>query len=651
MKNRSIKTNLLALLLASAAALVGTVLAVDAREWTTLVLADAKGKADPPDKGKGPPVDPGVKKLNKGVVSVSHPLAAQAGALMLERGGNAIDAAAAISFALNVVEPNFSGIGGGGFMMVHWAKTGETFIVDSRERAPAAATANMFSPTGTALPFAAASTSGVSVGVPGTLAGIDYALRHWGKKKLSETLAPAIKLAEEGFRINRFLAANIVGDGGRTTFQPETAAIFRPGGVPLAEGDLLVQPDLAKTFRLIAQHGPDVFYTGEIAPAIVEAQKRTRTTVPEHGVGRMTLADLANYQVAVRQPVAGHYRGWTLASMSPPSSGGLTVLQMLQMVEGFPMSSSGLGFGFGGPNTLHVMIEAMRLAFADRAVWMGDEDFVYVPKKGLLNPAYVATRSGLINLGSRIPGTPAAGNPLPYDMAGLNTKVMLAAIPAEPERDSHTTHFSVVDKHGNVVSYTTTIEAGWGTGITVPGYGFLLNNELTDFNFVPAFNAATGNPGANDVAPFKRPRSSMSPSILFKGDKPFAAYGSPGGATIINSVFNITLNLIDHGMTLQEAINAPRLSVTAAAGSVSCEGTADFIAPRFSIETQNALRALGHIGLGAMNTNGCTASIGSVQIVAIDLETGLQYGAADPRREGTVIDLPDPPPPSPPPKK
>ena len=503
----------------------------------------------------------------------------------------------------------------------------------------------MFSPAGTGLNFGIASTSGIAVGVPGTLAGIDYSLRHWGKKKLDDTLEPAIELARKGFRINSFLAGSInCTPSGRNALQPETAAIFCPGGVPLAEGDLLVQPDLAKTLKLIARKGARVFYKGEIAEAIVEAQKRSRTTPEADGVGRMTLDDLATYEPKIRQPLAGNYRGWTLASMPPPSSGALTILQMLQMLEGFPIDNAGLGFGFGGPNTLHVMIEAMRLAFADRAVWMGDEDFVYVPKKGLLNPAYVATRAGMINLGSRM-ATPTAGNPLPYDVAGLNTNVQLALAPLEPVRDSHTTHFSVVDKWGNVVSYTTTIEAGWGTGITVPGYGFLLNNELTDFNFVPAFNPATGNPGANDVAAFKRPRSSMSPSILFKGDKPFAAYGSPGGATIINSVFNVTLNLIDHGMTLQEAINAPRLSVTSAAGTVSCEGTAPFIAPRFSIATQDALRTLGHAGLGgtaALGTDACLASIGSVQIVATDLQTGLQYGAADPRREGTVIDLPEP---------
>jgi len=544
-----------------------------------------------------------------------------------------------------VVEPQFSGIGGGGFMMIHLASSGETFAVDSRERAPAAATPDMFAPGGTPLTFLAASTSGLSVGVPGTLLGVDTALRRWGTQTLAEALAPAIQIAEQGFRINRFLAANIASDGGRTSFQPETAAIFRPGGVPLAEGDLLVQPDLAKTFKLIASQGTDVFYKGEIAQAIVEAQKRTRTSpVPADGVGRMALSDLAAYAIALRQPITVDYRGWQVASMSPPSSGGLTVGQMLEILERYPVGSIAQGFGFGATKTMHVMIESMRLAFADRAVWMGDEDFVPVPKKGLLDPAYVASRAALINLNSRMT-TPAAGNPLPFNVArGVATpRVQLAVIPFEDEKGVHTTHFSVVDKHGNVVSYTTTIENTWGTGITVPGYGFLLNNELTDFNFVPALNPATGNPGANDVAPFKRPRSSMSPSIVFKNGQPFAAYGSPGGSTIINSVLNVTLNLIDHGMTIQGAIDAPRLSVTSALGTVSCETGLPFMQPAFSDATLAALKALGHFSNAATGALACsTTTIGSVQGVIIDLQTGKQYGGADQRREGTVITLPRP---------
>lgn len=577
-----------------------------------------------------------------GVVSVSHPLAAQAGADVLARGGNAIDAAAAIQFMLNVVEPQFSGIGGGGFMMVHLARHGRTFAIDGREKAPAAATPTQFVLSGVPAEqrFLTASTSGLAVGVPGTLAVVDHALRRYGTIRLAEALAPAIEVAQKGFRINRFLATNIAVDGGRTGFQPETAALFRPNGVPLAEGDLLVQADLAKTFRLIARHGPKVFYEGEIAQAIVAAQQRTRTPVPAEGAGRMTLNDLANYRIAIREPIRVDYRGWTVADMAPPSSGGLTVGQMLEMVERFPIGDAGQGFGFGSPTTLHVMTEAMRLAFADRAVWMGDEDFVPVPKAGLLDPAYVADRSAMINTSSRM-ATPAAGNPLPYDAAATgNRNVRFAPEKEDTEkRPSHTTHYSVVDKWGNVVSFTTTIEAIWGTGITVPGYGFLLNNELTDFNFDPTKDTATGNPGANDVAPGKRPRSSMAPAIVFKGREPVLAYGSPGGSTIINSVFNVTLNLIDHGMSMQQAINAPRLSVTSATGTISCEGVEPFMQPKFSVATQDALRSLGHLGLGAQGGNGCLSTIGSVQGVVIDLRSGRQYGGADLRREGTVIGL------------
>ena len=567
----------------------------------------------------------------EGVVAVSHPAAAAAGARMLAAGGNAIDAAAAVQFALNVVEPQSSGIGGGGFMLVHLAQTGQSFIVDSRERAPAKASADMFAPDGLPMSFPLASTSGIAVGVPGTVRGVDTALKRWGTKKLAATLAPAIELAERGFRVNRFLAADIANDDGRTQFHPETAAIFRPGGVPLAEGDWLVQPELAKTLRLIAAKGPEAFYHGPLARAIVKAQQRTRSELGATGQGRMTLADLAQYQVAIREPLIGQYRGWTLATMPPPSSGGLTLLQMLGLLERFPLGDAALGYGFGSPHTLHAMSEAMRLAFADRAVWIGDDDAVPVPRAGLLHPGYLATRAALIQADRRME-TPQAGDPTPWDKAAVQPKVSRARADSP-----HTTHFSVVDRWGNVVSYTSTIEFTWGSGITVPGYGFLLNNELTDFNFVPGFDAAAGNPGANDVSPGKRPRSSMAPMILFRNGKPVAAYGSPGGATIINSVLNVTLNLIDHGMSMQQAIAAPRLSVTHAAGRIGCEGGQAFMQPRFSIAAQDALRAQGHAGLGEAGTDGCQESIGSVQAVVIDPATGEHRGAADPRREGTVI--------------
>lgn len=571
-----------------------------------------------------------------GVVATSHPAASAAGARMLAAGGNAIDAAAAVQFALNVVEPQSSGIGGGGFMLVHIAKTGETVFVDSREKAPAAASADMFVYHGSPMAFPLASTSGLAVGVPGTLRGIEVALKQWGTMTLADTVAPAIELAEHGFRVNRFLAEDIVNDGDRTRIHPETAAIFRPGGVPLAEGDWLVQRDLAQTFRLIAAQGVDVFYEGPIADAIVQAQSRTRDALGPAGAGRMTLADLQGYRPAIRDPLIGQFRGWTLATMPPPSSGGLTLLQMLGLLKDFPIGDASQGYGFGEPGTLHVMIEAMRLGFADRAAWLGDGDTVSIPVGGLLHPAYLAQRAASIHPDRRM-ATPDAGDPRPWQRESFSIPPRTTRM---REESPHTTHFSIIDRWGNVVSYTSTIEHTWGSGITVPRYGFLLNNELTDFNFVPTHDSASGTPGANDVGPGKRPRSSMAPTLLLRDGKPVAAYGSPGGATIINSVFNVTLNLLAHGMTLQQAIDAPRVSVTHATGMVSCEGVSDPTSTGIGTTVQDVLRAQGHAIAGAEGTDGCTATIGSVQAVAVDLATGTHRGAADSRREGTVIRVP-----------
>jgi gamma-glutamyltranspeptidase/glutathione hydrolase len=271
------------------------------------------------------------------------------------------------------------------------------------------------------------------------------------------------------------------------------------------------------------------------------------------------------------------------------------------------------------------MTEALRLAYADRAVWMGDEDFVPVPKEGLLDPAYVAQRRGLISLTSRMPGAAPFGNPWPYEDPPVNCPLLPTAT-ATSFPGGQTTHYSVVDKWGNVVSFTTTIEAGWGTGIMVPGYGFLLNNELTDFNFGFNPHPCFGGPGANDVQGGKRPRSSMSPTIMFKDGEPIAAYGSPGGATIINSVLNVTLNLIDHDMDIKTAVEAPRISVTSATGAISREAG-------FDEGVIAALRALGH----TVNNPG---TIGNVNAVVIDLKTGKQYGAVDSSREGGLIGLP-----------
>ncbi|HYL24454.1 MAG TPA: gamma-glutamyltransferase [Burkholderiales bacterium] len=584
------------------------------------VLAFAPAWASKEGSGLTVPPGPGYRG---GVVAVSHPLAAEAGARMLREGGNAIDAAAAIQFALNVVEPEFSGIGGGGFMMVHLAKgRGQTFAIEGREKAPATADTTLFTnPNGTNQGFTPASTSGQAVGVPGTLKIVTTALARYGRKHLSEVMQPAIELAENGFPVNFVLAGDAT--AARTSYYAETAAVFRPNGVPLQQGQILRQPDLAKTLRLIARKGPDVLYRGEIAQAIVAAQ---RATANGGKPGLMTLQDLADYNVVIREPIWGEYRGFRIAAMSPPSSGGLTMIQALKMLERYPLGDAAAGFGFGKVNTLHVMTEAMRLAFADRSVWMGDEDFVPVPKRGLLDPDYVQRRGDMIHLGSLIPGTAPFGDPWPFETAARRDgRTLLAAAEPLAFAGGHTTHFSVIDKWGNIVSYTTTIEQGWGTGIMVPGYGFMLNNELTDFNFGFNMHPRFGGPGANDVQGGKRPRSSMTPTILFKGDDPVVAFGSPGGATIISSVFNVLINLVDHHMALKQAIEAPRISITTAGNAVAREAG-------FDENEINKLKALGH-------NVGAPGDIGDVNAIFVDLATGLQYGAVDSTREGGLIGL------------
>jgi gamma-glutamyltranspeptidase/glutathione hydrolase len=567
--------------------------------------------------GLAVPAEPGFRG---GVVAVSHPLAAEAGAKMLREGGNAIDAAAAIQFALNVVEPEFSGIGGGGFMMVHLAGgQGRTFVVEGREKAPATADTTLFTnPNGTNQGFTPASTSGQAVGVPGTLMVVATAVQRYGRKRLADVIQPAIALAENGFPVNFVLAGSA--SSSRTNLYQATRDVFRPGGVPVQEGQILKQPDLAKTLKLIAAQGPDVFYRGEIATAIVAAQLGTANGGKP---GLMTPQDLENYNAVIREPIVAEYRGYRIASMSPPSSGGLTMIQALKMIERYPLGDIEAGFGFGKANTLHVMTEAMRLAFADRAVWMGDEDFVPVPKRGLLDPIYVKERGDLITLGARIPGTAPFGDPWPFQSAKSPGRTQLAAAEPVSHPGGYTTHFSVVDQWGNVVSYTTTIEAGWGTGIMVPGYGFMLNNELTDFNFGFNMHPRFGGPGANDVQGGKRPRSSMTPTILFKGNQPVAAFGSPGGATIISSVYNVLINLVDHGMTIQQAVDAPRISVTTAGNGIAREAG-------FDPAEIAKLQALGH-------SVGGPGNIGNVNAIFIDLASGRQFGAVDSTREGGLI--------------
>jgi gamma-glutamyltranspeptidase/glutathione hydrolase len=591
----------------------------------------------PPPQASGP-------AYKKGVVAVANPYGAEAGARILERGGNAVDAAVAIAYALNVVEPQSAGIGGGGFMMIHLAGSGRTFVIDTREKAPAGATPDMF------VGVPNSSLQGVAVGVPGMVRGTAHAIRKYGKLDLDEVLRPAIKLADEGFAATpRFVASpDCANANSRAKNSPLSAEYFCPGGQAIPAGTVVTNKPLAQTFRLIARHGPDCFYKYmphkgcDIAKGIVEGQKFNRPQSPNGKGGSMSYADLENYRAVERKPIEGSYRGYPIKAAMPPSSGGLTVIQMLKMLERFPIGDASLGYGFGSVKTINVMADAMRLAFADRSIWMGDSDFVPVPRRGLLHPHYVEQRGNAIEPGARITPNPLPGDPLPFESTGHHGGKRLAVAEPVTGPGETTTHFVAADKWGNVVSYTNTIESGYGIGVfagytqddgSFKNHGFLLNNELTDFNTAPTTNPFTGSTGYNDVQPAKRPRSSMTPAMIFtpNGD-PLIAYGSPGGSTIINSVLNVTLNLIDHKMTLQDAINAPRVSITSTGSAIARDNG---VQPATGIPqaTVDGLVALGY-------SVGAPVDIGSVQAVLIDPKTGRQYGAADSRREGTVIGLP-----------
>jgi gamma-glutamyltranspeptidase / glutathione hydrolase len=564
------------------------------------------------------------------VLSTTEPAAAQAGLEIIHAGGNAVDAAAAMILALAVVEPQSAGIGGGGFMMIHRADRGETVVIDSRETAPAAADPAMLEGLG----FALASTSGVSVGVPGALRGIELALARHGRLRLDEVLQPAIRLAEDGFRVSPRLAESLgsvrLGTAPGNPAYDEARRWFRPEGRVPEAGELLRLPDLARSLRLIAEAGADAFYHGAIAEAIVATQRAHRQPDEDRAldaarlVGRMTQADLAAYRAVERAPLWGEYRGVRIAAMPSPSSGGLTALQVLGLLEGFPIGDRALGQGLGEAATLHLLIEALRLAFADRALWMGDADRLRLPGERLLHPDYLSLRRVLLRVDRRLEAA-LPGDPWAWPRHGVPERVLAAGPWPEPG-SVNTTHVSVVDADGNMVSYTNTIEAPWGSGLMVPGWGFLLNNQLTDFNASPRRSAAgeAYDPGANDVAPGKRPRSSMAPTMLFIGDQPVAAFGSPGGASIISTVIQVTMNLIDAGLDAQAAVDAPRIAQVSPDGALRWE-------PTLPKDLRQALRALGH------PLHERPMPIGAAQLVLIDPLSGLRYGAADRRRGGAVL--------------
>lgn len=518
------------------------------------------------------------------MVASAHPLATQAGLEILRQGGNAVDAAVATAFALGVVEPNASGLGGGGYILFYNAKTGRAECVDYREQAPARATPDMYplSPDGKGVRDKASTIGHRASAVPGNLAGLSLALQRWGTLSLAEVLAPAIRLAEEGYPVTKTLSEMMSNYYDKLVQFPEAARVYLKDGLAYEPGDKLVLKDLARTLRLIAAQGPDVFYRGEIADAVVKEMAA--------GGGLITKEDLAAYRPKLREPVRGTYRGLQLISMPPSSSGGTHVIQLLNILEGFDIAK----LGTNTAAVLHVQAEAAKRVFADRAKYSGDADFVPVPTAGLISKEYAARLRETISLdkpGEKVP----AGNPYSLPSGG-------------------TSHASFADRDGNLVALTQTINLFFGSGVVIPGYGIMMNDEMDDFVPVP------GN--ANSIAPGKRPASSMSPTIVLKDGRPLLSLGSPGATRIITTLPQILMNIVDHGMDLQQAINAPR---------AHCQGAQIEVESRIPETVRDTLKAQGH----RLSVRGAVdLHFGGAQAVMIDPKSGRYFGAADPRRDG-----------------
>lgn len=522
-----------------------------------------------------------------GMVASEQNLASQVGLDILKQGGNAVDAAVAIGFALAVVLPNAGNIGGGGFMVLHDAKTGKDVAIDFREVAPLAAHRNMYLDAKNNVIDGKSLFTHDAVGVPGTVAGLDYALKKWGTMSLAQVIAPSIKLAEQGFVISDVLARTLAQEKDTLGKWPASRAIFFKNSVPLQAGDVLVQKDLAKSLRLIAKQGASAFYQGAIAQKIAQEMQR-------HG-GSMTLEDLANYRVVERQPIVGDYRGYKIVTMPPPSSGGVHLVQILNMLEHFPIKSDGVN----SANNIHHLAESMKLAYADRAEYLGDPDFVQVPIKGLTSKDYATELVKTIDDNHTRPSTTIKpGKPQTYE-------------------SDQTTHFSVMDSAGNAVAVTYTLNLNFGSGIVATGTGILLNDEMDDFSVKPGVPNAFGLVGgsANAIEPKKRPLSSMTPTIVMKDNKPWLVTGSPGGARIITTVLQSIVNTIDHGMNPAEAIVTPRVHHQWLPDELRIENG-------ISPDTIKLLEQKGHKVV-------TKAPMGRVQIIQAD-NTGF-YGYSDPR--------------------
>ena len=532
---------------------------------------------------------PGATVASRGMVVSSHPLASQAGVDVMREGGNAIDAAVTVSFALAVAHPIAGNVGGGGFLLYHDAETGREISVDYREMAPAAAGRDMYlDAAGEVVPEL--STVGyLASGVPGSVAGLHLAWSRFGTLSWSRLLEPAIDLARNGFVVEEHFARSLESAAPLLERFDETRRIFLPGGSPPAPGRTFTQPDLARTLEAIARDGAEAFYRGGIAGLI-------ERDMEAHG-GLMTREDLGNYVARIRPPVRGLYRGYEVVSMGPPSSGGVILIEMLNMLEL-------AGRRQEAATRLHLLAECMRRAFADRAATMGDADFADVPVDRLLSKEHARERLADLDETAATGSRQVAAGPL-------------------AEESPQTTHLSVVDPGGSAVAITTTINGNFGSGVTVKGAGFLLNNEMDDFTSRPGvpnmFGLLQGE--ANSIAPGKRPLSAMTPTLVKQDGKVLLVLGSPGGPTIINTVLQIILNVLDEGMDLYEAVDEPRIHHQWMPDRIVAETGA------LSREVEAQLESLGHEVV-------YRGRIGDAHCIRVDPASGLREGVADPRLWG-----------------
>jgi gamma-glutamyltranspeptidase / glutathione hydrolase len=566
------------------------------------VLVALIGSASSSATSSAPPTATG----SGGAAATVEELATVAAIEVLEEGGNAVDATVAAAAVLGVTEPFSAGIGGGGFMLVYDAKGGRhrrVTTIDHRETAPADMRPDSFMEDGVPLAFNAARYSGLSVGVPGTVRGWEEALRRHGTISLDEALEPAIEVASDGFVVDQTFFDQTQANVDFFDDVPATAALFLDSdGTPHDVGSVFRNPDLASTYRLLAKRGARAFYRGALADAIVSTVRQPPISPTANHVwrpGLMESEDLADYRSLERPPTRVSYRGLDVHSMGPPSSGGTTVGEALNILEGYPLST------MTRAEALHYYLEASRFSFADRNAYVADPAYFDVPLRGLLSKSFAAERRALITPTAATSQVPP-GDPFPHDGGEAS---------ATSTRAGETTHLTVSDRKGNVVSYTYTIESTGGSGLVVPGFGFLLNNELTDFNF-----DSTTHP--NRAEGGKRPRSSMSPTIVTKGGKPFLALGSPGGSMIITTVLQMLVDRLDLGSTLPAALAKPRASQRNLAATAATAAEPAFIA---SPEAA-ALGARGHVFSP-------TPEIGAATAIEF-LKGGRVLAAAEPTRRG-----------------